>query len=253
MIRWFALAGALLVAACSAETPSAEAPRRGEERQASTPPGPSEFVVLPCQDVAPGTPCALVMAGGKSLVFGAPEGITGALARAGVGQPDAVFLITLEGAGLEGLMRLRNTTWIGGRTSPLPVAGPEGSALALAYLDKALEQADSLTYVQHQPPGRFDSALFATVDVKDGAPVTVFDTGDLNVIATGGKFGNAHYAVRYGGRLLALLGCPSPSENPFDGADPVIACETGNRMENPWGVPAEGLWISRLGVTAGGP
>lgn len=230
-----------LLAACGA--PTAIEPQGHDESQLLSP-GPGDFVALPCLGVPADAQCAIVLAGGKALLFGAPAGAFEALLAAGIDAPDAVFLFALEGGQIEGLMRLRNQSWIGGRQSMLPVAGPEGTALFVAHLDKAVEQADARTYVRRRPAGRLGAALLAPVALDGVAPAPVFDSGDLKVLAIPSASGTVHYRVHYGGQTLALLACPSGTDGQAVVADRVLACPEGADGEPDWPLAPPGLVIA---------
>ena len=211
---------------------------------------PDDFVALPCIAAPVGVPCSIVMAGGKSLLFGVPEGAHGSLLAVDVTQPDGVFLFSLEGQGMEGLIRLRNQTWLAGREARLPVAGPDGTVLLLAYLDKGLERSDALSYVRHKPPGRFDTALFAPLDIVAGEPVTVFDSGDLSVSASLGPGANVDYRINYADRTLELKSCPPPSQPPeaqaidtVERSDLTIACRRSTDGALVWPLERPGVAI----------
>lgn len=217
----------------------------GQAMSALLRPAPGDFIALPCLGTPAGTPCAIIRAGGKTLLFGAPEGVTGALDAAGSAQPDGVFLFSLTGAGTEGLLRLRNQTWIAGRRVALPVAGPEGTPLLLGHLDKAMERADALAYLHHRPRGRLGAALFAPVAIDPRIRSRVFDSGDLAVSAHPANDGTVHYAVRYGDATLLLLACPAPEEALADpAASLVIACRPDGSGRDDWPLAAPGLAIA---------
>ncbi len=210
-------------------------------------PAPEAFAALPCLGTPRGSVCAIVRAGGKSLLFGAPEGVAGALEAAAVSEPDGVFLFMLEGDGTEGLLRLRNQTWLVGRTAPLPVAGPEGTARLLGHLDKAMERSDALVYLRQRPAGRLGAAVFATVRMDGRAPQRVFDSGDLKVTAYPDRAGHAHYEIAYGDRTLLLLACPASgaSAGAPDAAeaDRIVACGTAADGTPVWPLDPPGLLV----------
>ncbi|MEM7766930.1 MAG: hypothetical protein AAF253_05515 [Pseudomonadota bacterium] len=247
---WACLAMVLVLAACSAQDAPESTGADGASvstlpNAALLDPSPADFVALPCVGTPAGTACAIVRAGGKTLLFGAPEGVHQALVIAGGEGPDGVFLFTLEGAGLEGLVRLRNQTWIDGRDHKLPVAGPDGTSLFLAYLDKGLERSDAVAYLRHRPAGRFDAALFAPIDVAQTPSLRVFDSGDLAVEAHPGADGMVHYFALYGGHTLLLSGCRMTDTDRLEDADTVIAC--GVDEAGKWHWPLAKPGVSMIG------
>ena len=171
---------------------------------------PSAFAVMRCPGLGAGAPCLAVMAGGKTLVFGAPEGVTGALEWLDRPVPDAVFVATLNPDGLEGLSRLRNRSWVLGRTLPLSLVGPDGIDTFAANLDEAHARSDAVVYLNKRPAGNFDAALLAPTAVPPAGRARVFDTGDLTVDALAATSGQLTYLVRYDGRALQISPCDGP-------------------------------------------
>ena len=178
-----ALALAVMTACGASDVPAAEP----EEVPAVA---PSAFAMMRCPGLGAGMPCLVVMAGGKTLVFGAPEGVTGALERLDRPVPDAVFVATLNPDGLEGLARLRNRSWVLGRTLPLSLVGPDGIDTFAAHLDEAHARSDAGVYLNKRPAGNFDAALLAPTAVPPAGRARVRhrrpDSG-----CTGGGFGPA--------------------------------------------------------------
>ncbi len=157
---------------------------------------PQDFVLLPCSG-DDDAPCALVMAGGKRLLFGAPAGISARLDRADILAIDAVFLFSLRYEDVEGLDEVRDRGWRSGRMDQLVVSGPEGVNGLLDGLNLAYEQSDALSFVEEgAPAGGFDAALLTL-----GAAVTgeklIFDTGDLKVRAIGSGTRRVTYRIGY--------------------------------------------------------
>jgi hypothetical protein len=198
-----ALALAAMAACGASNAPSAEP----EETPAIA---PSAFAVMRCPGLNAGMPCLVVMAGGKTLVFGAPEGVTGALEQLERPIPDAVFVATLNPDGLEGLARLRNRSWVLGRTLPLSLVGPDGIDTFAAHLDEAHARSDAVVYLNKRPAGNFDAALLAPTAVPPAGQARVFDTGDLTVDALAALSGQLTYLVRYDGRALQISPCNGP-------------------------------------------
>lgn len=162
---------------------------------------PTQFVLLPCGELRDDQPCALAVAGGKRVLFGAPAGITRHLSPNDLKQLDAVMLFSLRAADIEGLDEVRNESWRAGRDTPLLTVGPTGVEEIVTALNKAFEQADALRIVEHGiPPGGYDAAVLVAQEVLSGQ--TAFDTGDLNVVRT-----RAGYLMTYEAAVASLEGC----------------------------------------------
>lgn len=228
-LRPVALAAVVSMVACGA--PVAEQPGAASGPAEERPVSPSDFAVQSCGPEGARAPCALVRAGGKTLVFGAPEGITGVIARHGAGLVDGVFLTSLRSGEMEGLIRLRSETWAGGRRTRLALTGPAGTAEMAARLDSALEYADAVAYLERRPAGDYDAALIQPREVSSPAPVRVFDTGDLIVSAQAARGGEVLYTIGYGARLLQIAPCALAGEPAPETIDLRLSC-TG---------PGEGL------------
>lgn len=181
---------------------------------------PTEFAVRRCSGEVSGAPCILVQAGGKTLLFGAPEGAFQSLADARLNRLDAVFLSSLDAGELEGLGRVRNATWRGGRLSPLPVFGPEGTSALASGLDAAFARSDALAYLQERPLGDFDAAVLAPDEVLPGQARRVFDTGDLQVDGAAEASAPVTYTVYYAGAVLRVEACGGPPALP---SEPIAA------------------------------
>jgi len=83
--------------------------------------------------------CALVSVGGKMFVFDAGEGASKSLADSGVALDgiERVFLTHLHSDHFNGLGALINQSWIWGRSRPLDVVGPTGTATVVDALNDA--------------------------------------------------------------------------------------------------------------------
>lgn len=170
---------------------------------------PDDFALLPC-DVQDERPCAMVIAGGKRLLFGAPAGVARATRPEDLGQLDGVILFSLTAPDLEGLDEVRNLSWHAGRREPLPVIGPPGIKEIATALNKAFEQSDALYVVEHGiPPGGYDAAVL--VARTAGGRERVFDTGDLSVTGSSGGF-RIDYRVNGAERVAWLRVCGAEDE-----------------------------------------
>lgn len=183
---------------------------------------PRDFVVLPCGPADADRPCALVVAGGKRIVFGAPAGIGSSISRENLRQLDAVVLFSLRARDIGGLDELRNESWHAGRADPLLVIGPAGIDVVVEALNKAYEQSDALRIVEEGiPPGGYDAAVMvARTWSRDQI---VFDTGDVRVRASQGGF----ITVYNQSTRLVLQPCDGMPGDPVAG-DPLtlsIGCD----------------------------
>ena len=167
--RWLSLCLMVVMAACSPFGTRADLDLVIE---------PDDFVVLPCQQVRDALPCALVVAGGKRVLFGAPTGAAASFDGDHLSQLDAVLLFSLRATDIEGLDDVRNRSWRVGRETPLSVIGPVGLEDFVTALNKAYEQADALRVVEDGiPTGGYDAGVLSAVTAVSGQ--IVFDTGDL--------------------------------------------------------------------------
>ena len=171
---------------------------------------PADLALRRCAGDRVEGPCLIVQAGGKALLFGAPEGAMGTLDAAGIASPDAVFLTTLGASSLEGLARVRNRSWAQGRATSLPVTGPDGFAEIAAHLDAVFEPADALAHLELGPPGGFDAAPISPIEVAPGRIARVFDTGDLIVEVGAALNGELSFLVLYDGFTLVIEPCGAP-------------------------------------------
>ncbi|MCR9270419.1 MAG: hypothetical protein NXH72_10560 [Hyphomonadaceae bacterium] len=201
-MRWIT---SLLLGCLTACAPDAAAPPAERIEVA-----PDAFALLPCPGLTNNRPCALVIAGGKRILFGAPGGLVGGLSESDLRQLDAVMVFSLHAADLEGLDDTRNASWRAGRDVPLMAVGPPGIEDVVFALNKAYEQADALRVVEEGfPPGGFDAAVLEARPATRGTKV--FDTGDLQVerVAAG-------YLVTYEQEFRALLeGCGREPAGPI--------------------------------------
>ncbi|MEM1150670.1 MAG: hypothetical protein AAGI03_08945 [Pseudomonadota bacterium] len=207
--------------------------------------GPEDFAVRRCSAVTDGVGCLIVQAGGKTLLFGAPEGAMESLQAARVDQPDGLFASSLDPTNLEGVARLRNQSWRLGRTVPLLLAGPDGVASFAAGLDQAFARPDAFVYIEERPRGDFDAVLIAPLEVPAGAEVKVFDTGDLRVDGVATPSSAVTYVVRYGGRSLEIEPCLGTARR-LEGVPVSLAlsCEAQSGRSG-WPGASGVIWLDR--------
>lgn len=180
---------------------------------------PQDFVLLPCGPGEADRPCALAVAGGKRIVFGAPAGASLTMSESDLKQIDAVIVFSLRAADLEGVDELRNASWRAGRSTPLLVIGPSGIEDVIEATNKAFEQSDALRIVEEGiPPGGYDAAI---VEARAWAgDQVIFDTGDVRVRTVQGGF-----SVGYNDQAdLDIRPCGTPAIE--RDADKTLGCET---------------------------
>jgi hypothetical protein len=176
--------------------------------------GSQDFVLLPCGSVQSDAACALIVAGGKRVLIGAPAGIARTMRPVDLRQLDAVLVLSLRAHDLEGLDEVRNRSWHIGRREPLPTIGPSGIEDVVAALNLTFEQADALHMVeQGSPPGGYDAAILVARTAPTNA--VIFDTGDFKVSRLKGGV-----LVDYEGVSVWLSAC--------SGAAPLSDGETGS-------------------------
>lgn len=185
----------------------------------------SDFVLLPCVGVKPTRACALLMAGGKRIMIGAPEGAGSGLSPEDLQNLDAVILLSLRGGDIEGLGAIRNATWRAGRAQQLVVAGPIGIKDVNDGLNTIYEAADALAYVEGRASGGYDMAPLKPV-LAEGR---VFDTGDLKIDAREDSAGHVGYDIDYNGVHVVILPCGHSANERVDAlaGDYILACEAG--------------------------
>lgn len=144
---------------------------------------PKDFALVPCGAAWADAPCALAIAGGKRVLFGAPTGTASSLTQEDLRGLDVVMLFSLRARDIEGLGEVRNESWRAGRSQALRVVGPEGTTAMVDALNRVFEQSDALRIVEEGiPKGGYDAAVLEGVEWPVDAPdATVFDTGDVSV------------------------------------------------------------------------
>ena len=228
----------LLVAMASVCVGCGQSARPGDEPAAQTVAEPqvksTDFAILPCKGLEETAPCAMVMAGGKRVLFGAPGGIRHTLSREDLRNMDAVMLFSLRSEGSEGLDEIRNASWRAGHEGSLLVSGPSGTGAFIGALNLAYEVSDALTFVEDRPAGGFDAALLALLPGEDEERAIVFNTGDLQVTRIESRSSRAGYWVDYEGRRVVLEPCGANQAEEFAGdADVILNCESGWPLKTP--------------------
>lgn len=172
-------------------------------------------------------PSILIQAGDETLVFDAGRGVAQRLYEIKVPfqKISAVFLTHLHSDHIVGLPDLWLTGWlIGGRTSPLSLIGPAGTAEMAGYLEKAFAFDVRMRIEDdHQAVagGHFSARdiVQGLVYEEQGVRVTAFDV-DHGIVKPA-----LGYRIEYRGHVVVLSGDTRFSENVIEfskGADLLI-------------------------------
>ena len=160
-------------------------------------------------------PSTLVEAGGERLLFDAGRGSLQRLSQLGVPWQEVggLFLTHLHSDHVVGFPDLWLTGWLiaPGRSVPLPVVGPVGTANMMSNLERAFEFDIRVRLENDNSPG--DGVVLQTQETNGGV---VFERGGVKVTA----FQVDHAPVRpalgfridYGGRSVVLSGDTRVSE-----------------------------------------
>ena len=187
MWRWAALVVSVLLVAVAAGAflfqrqigeaifRQAVAENVGRDRGAELPDGLHVFMCgsgSPMPDPARAGPCVGVIAGSHAMVFDIGSGGARRLARMGfpVGRLEKIYLTHLHSDHIDGLGELMLQAWVGGsRSTPLPIAGPEGVGDVVAGFNMAY-RLDSTYRTAHHGPQIANPAGFGGVAEVIAAP-----------------------------------------------------------------------------------
>lgn len=209
-----------LAAACSAEQNAGDMAGQVE---------PADFALVPCSVPKSEVPCAVVMAGGKRILLGAPSGVGSGLDDATLGNLDAVMLFSLRAQHIEGLDEVRNRSWRLGRDVPLKVIGPDGTKDVTEAINRAFEVSDAELFLEDRGAGGFKAPLLVSVATAPATRAEVFNTGDLSVTRIVNTRGQAGYWVDYGGKRALLEPCGMDQARKFAGeVDISVNCSEEN-------------------------
>lgn len=193
----------------------------GRDRAAELPDGLHVFMCgsgSPMPDPARAGPCVGVIAGSHVMVFDTGSGGARRLARMGfpVGRLESVYLTHLHSDHIDGLGELLLQAWITGeRSSPLPVAGPQGVDEVVNGFNAAYRIDSTYRTAHHgariaNPLGFGGTAVVIPDPVGqtrarvifegDGAKVTVISVKHAPVAPAFG------YRIDYKGRSVVLSG-----------------------------------------------
>ena len=219
-------AAALMLSACgqAPDTQSGNGVKPAPSADAVVPIAPTDFVIAPCAGVAEGAKCAIIAAGGKRVLIGAPAGIGEGMIAGDVTSPDGVVLLSLQAGAVEGLDELRNHRWTSGQRAALVIAGAQGVDSLVAGLNAAYVTSDALAYVSGDREGGFDTVPIVAKVVGAGEPA--FDTGDLVIRTYAGGPGTLALFVTYNDKTALLSDCAAtPADiQSWPSADVYIGC-----------------------------
>ena len=160
-------------------------------------------------------PSILIEAGKEKLLFDCGRGVTQRLYQLKVpfGEVTALFLTHLHSDHIVGIPDVYLTGWLLGRTTPLRVWGPAGTAEMMSHLEQAYQFDIHIRRdVDEKLPGQ--GAVVVAKDIEQGV---VYQNNDLRVTA----FAVDHspvkpafgYRVDYAGHSVVLSGDTRYSEN----------------------------------------
>ena len=126
---------------------------------------------------------------------------------------DLVLLTHLHSDHVVGLPDLWLTGWLFGRTRPLSLKGPEGTAALMAHLEKAFEfDVKTRRDVDERLPGPG-----AAVEAKDISPEAILEVSGVKVTVFAVDHGPVKpaygYRIDYAGKTVVLSGHTRYSEN----------------------------------------
>jgi len=160
-------------------------------------------------------PSILVEAGKQKLVFDCGRGATQRLYQLKIpfSEITALFLTHLHSDHTVGIPDLWLTGWVMGRTTPLPVWGPEGTKAMMEHLQQAYAFDIHIRRdVDTKLPGA--GAEVIAQDIEEGV---IYNTAGVKVTAFLVDHGEIKpafgYRVDYGGHSVTMSGDTRPSEN----------------------------------------
>lgn len=193
----------------------------GIDRSAELPDGMHAYVCgsgSPMPDAARAGPCIAVLAGKQGFVFDAGSGSVRKLGRMGfpMDRLEAGFLTHLHSDHLDGLGELMLQAWMaGGRSTPLPIYGPQGTESVIAGFMQAYDIDRGFRIAHHGPevarPGGFggEARVISFADTSDDERV-VYQKGGVTIRALPVDHAPVDHALafrlEYKGRSLVISG-----------------------------------------------
>ncbi len=168
----------------------------------------------PMPDAERAGPCVAVLAGKQAFIFDAGSGSIRKLGRMGfsMNRLQAAFLTHLHSDHLDSLGELMLQAWIaGGRSSPLPIYGPQGTEQVVAGFVEAYDIDRGYRIAHHGPkvarPGGFGGETHI-IDI-DGSDV-VFRSNGVTIRAIPVDHAPVDHAlayrIEYAGRAVVISG-----------------------------------------------
>jgi ribonuclease Z len=170
----------------------------------------------PMPDADRAGPCIAVLAGKQAFVFDSGSGSIRKLQRMGfpMERIEGMFLTHLHSDHIDGMGELMLQAWIAGRSEPLPIYGPPGTAQVVDGFNIAYEIDKGYRTAHHGPaianPAGFggaalesplpDDAISQVAYEEEGVRITVFRVDHAPISPAFG------YRVDYKGRSIAISG-----------------------------------------------
>lgn len=212
---------------------TAVAQRAGVDRSAELPDGLHAYVCgsgAPLPDANRAGPCIAVIAGRQGFIFDAGSGSIRKLGAMGFPMSElrGAFLTHLHSDHIDGFGELMLQAWMaGGRSTPLPIYGPEGTERVVAGFVEAYDIDRGFRIAHHGPevarPGGFGGEARV---ITDGV---VYEQGGVTIRALTVDHAPVDHAlafrVDYKGRSLVISGDTKYSEELADlskGADVIF-------------------------------
>ena len=196
----------------------------GVDRSAALPDGLHAYVCgsgSPMPDADRAGPCIAVLAGKRGFVFDAGSGSIRKLGRMGfpMDRLDAAFLTHMHSDHFDGLGELMLQAWIaGGRDTPLPIYGPEGTERIVAGFVEAYAIDRGYRIAHHGEavarPGGFGGE--ARVVPMEAGGAIIYRDSDVTIRALPVDHAPVErafaYRIDYAGRSIVISGDTVKSE-----------------------------------------
>lgn len=168
---------------------------------------------MPRPDPESSGPATAIIVGSRTFLFDAGPGVERRLAAAGlpIDGPTAVFITHLHSDHTLGLPDLILTSWVMGRTRPMPLYGPHGLGAMVDHILAAWREDIAIRTdgLEHEVAGGY------RVAVHEIAPGVVYDSGGVRVTAIPvlhGEWREAYgYRIDTPTRSIVISGDTRPS------------------------------------------
>jgi ribonuclease BN (tRNA processing enzyme) len=149
----------------------------------------------PRPDAEASGPATAILVGSRTFLFDAGPGVERRLSAAHlpVNGPTAVFITHLHSDHTLGLPDLILTSWIMGRTTPMPLYGPHGVGAMIDHIVAAWSEDIAIRTdgLEHETPGGY------RVAVHEIAAGVAYDSGGVKVTAIPVRHGDWREAYGY--------------------------------------------------------